>query len=309
LNRTRSPRREGGTTQAAPSAHAADRLLASIARVGSPACVGIDPVIERLPRALRDGAATRADQAHAIGAYAEGVIEAVAKHVPCVKLQSACFERYGWEGVAALERCIKAARRAGLAVILDAKRGDIGVSAEHYAAGAFDGPGDSHADWITINPYLGDDGIRPFLRERTGAFALVRTSNPGGDAVQTARLAGGRSIAEHIASIVASIGDGFIGVGGYSALGAVVGATRPEAADALRRLMPRQLFLVPGFGAQGGSVEDVLPCFKPDGTGAIVTASRSVIFSFGRDDGAWQRAVGDSAAAFADSIRTVLRRG
>jgi orotidine-5'-phosphate decarboxylase len=197
-------------------------------------------------------------------------------------------------------------RKQRLQVILDAKRGDIGVTAEHYASAVFDPIDDpshnAHADWLTINSYLGDDAMTPFLRPNHGAFALVRTSNPGGDAVQNLRLDDGRTVAQAIGEIVARVGSGRIGASGYSSIGAVVGATKRDDAAALRKIMPQQVFLVPGYGAQGGGVDDVLPCFNPDGTGAIVTASRSVIYAFRPDDPRWGESVGQAAAKFADEI-------
>jgi len=285
------------STSDQPAAHPADRLLDAIDRLAAPVCVGVDPVVARLPRTLCDDAP---DEVSAIGRFSTEVIRLVAPHVPCVKLQSACFERYGSAGVACLEQVLGVAKATGLEVILDAKRGDIGVSAEHYAAATFDVPSDRRPDWVTVNSYLGVDGIRPFLRDGTGAFALVRTSNPGGDALQTARLDDGRTVAELVAGIVAQAGDESTGSRGYSALGAVVGATKPDDAARLREIMPRQIFLVPGYGAQGGTIDDVRPCFDREGRGAIVTASRSVIYAFDPHDAEWEAAVADAAARFAD---------
>lgn len=282
--------------------HPADRLLAAIDRSGSPVCVGLDPVLEKLPRPLRESSS---DPLEAIERFCRMVIEAVADVVPCVKPQSACFERFGSGGVAVLERVLEAVDAAGLEIILDAKRGDIGISAEHYAHAAFAGP----ADWVTINAYLGEDGIRPFLAQAggaadgtgRGAFALVRTSNPGGDALQQAPLAAGGTVAERVARMVAELGAGSVGESGFSALGAVVGATKPQDAAILRRIMPRQIFLVPGWGAQGAGPAEILPCFDGQGRGAIVNASRSVLFA-GGDDPRWPRAVRDAAQRFAEEV-------
>lgn len=275
--------------------------MSAIERCAAPVCVGIDPVVEKLPEPLARVA--RDAPARAIGEFGLGVIDAVAGTVPCVKVQAACFERFGVAGVAALHELVAAARERGLLVILDAKRGDIGASAEHYAAAAFgpDGPG---ADWITVSAYFGEDGIEPFLRPGRGAFALVRTSNPGGDAVQALALADGRTVADAVAELVATIGRRSAGSSGYSSLGAVVGATRPQAAARLRAAMPQQIFLVPGYGAQGAGAEDVRPCFDRRGRGAIVTASRSIIYpdAAGRP---WPQAVRDAARALADEVGRV----
>lgn len=268
-----------------------------VAKFRAPVCVGLDPVIEKLPATLRKQAAV--DPAAAIAEFSEGVIEAVAPHVPCIKFQSACYEQYGSSGFAALERSMKLARDADLEVILDAKRGDIGLSAAHYAAAAFD---HLKANWMTVSGYLGEDSLRAFTQDGRGAFVLVRTSNPGGDALQEQRLEDGRTIAEAMGDLVAELGRDTIGRSGFSALGAVVGATRPKTAQRLRERLPAQIFLVPGYGAQGGGVDEVLPCFLPDGRGAIVTASRSVIFAYHADDPRWQDAVADAAAHLAESI-------
>ena len=285
-----------------PHPHAADRLIDAIDRLAAPVCVGIDPVIERLPDALKPATAEPQAMIEAIAAFTAGLVDAVAGHVPAVKFQSACFERYGYLGVAVLEQLTAAAKQRGLEVILDAKRGDIGISAAHYAAAAFESGSGASPDWLTINSYLGEDGISPFLGEGRGAFALVRTSNPGGDALQARKLADGRTIAECVAEIVAAIGDDHLGKHGYSALGAVVGATKAKDAEKLRELMPRQIFLVPGYGAQGGGVADVLPCFAERARGAIVTASRSVIYAFRPGQADWQSPVREAAMRLADEI-------
>jgi orotidine-5'-phosphate decarboxylase len=290
--------------------HAADRLTAAIERIGAPVCVGIDPVADRLPASVAGNAKDTPD---AFASFVQGLLDAVAPYVTCVKFQSACFEVLGAASVNLLRTLTTEAHDRGLAVILDAKRGDIGISAEQYATAAFGPPShepdDSHPDWITINTYLGEDGIAPFLRPQRGAFALVRTSNPGGDALQSRRLADGRTVAECVAEMVAAIGRDHVGTSGYSALGAVVGATRPDDAARLRELMPQQIFLVPGFGAQGGGVDDILPCFQAGGRGAIVTASRSVIYAFEPDAADWKQPVADAARRLADEVgRAVGRR-
>ncbi|MSQ91169.1 MAG: orotidine-5'-phosphate decarboxylase [Phycisphaerales bacterium] len=279
------------------TAHPADHLLDAIARLGSPVCVGLDPVVEKLPSALGSSSPVAA-----ISAFSLGIIRALKGIIPCVKLQSACYERYGAEGMRALAETMSAASECGIVTILDWKRGDIGISAEHYAYAAYQVYG---ADWTTVNPYLGADGIAPFVA-RGGAFALVRTSNPGSDALQSIRTASGATIAETVADLVAQTGRTVVGLQGYSALGAVVGATKAREAAALRLRMPQQLFLVPGFGAQGGTVDDVLPCFNQDGRGALVTASRSVIFPSQTSGSDWTSPVQRAAEAFAAEIRTGL---
>lgn len=286
--------------------HPADRLLDALARSGSPVCVGLDPVVDRLPLATLSSDGSKTD---AVRRFCLGVLDAIEPHVSCVKIQSACFERFGWPGVAVLHDVAAGVRAKKMTLILDAKRGDIGISAEHYAVAS----GEIGADWTTANGYLGADGLLPFLEPfegvRRGAFALVRTSNPSSDAFQSLPLADGRTVAEAMADLVASVGAKHRGVSGYSSLGAVVGATKPGDAAVLRARMPHQILLVPGFGAQGGSVDDVLPCFRPDGTGAIVTASRSVLYpadASAATGGDWKSPIARAAESFAREIRNAL---
>jgi len=279
--------------------HPADRLLAAADGLGAPVCVGIDPVFERLPKTGRDAD----DPSRSLRDFSLHVLDALTGVVPAVKIQSACFERYGSAGVAACERVVNAARERRFVVILDAKRGDIGVSAEHYAAAALDGPYGGH--WVTINPYFGRDGIDPFL-ELGGAFALVRTSNPGGDAMQSPRLGNGDTVAEHVARQIAELGRNAIGDAGYSRLGAVVGATKPDDALRLRACMPEQIFLLPGIGAQGGTIEALREVWDERGHGAIVTASRSIIYAFTEGDGDWSSCIGEAGRRFADDVGRLL---
>ena len=291
------------TSEAPSHDHAADRLLAAIDRCRAPVCVGLDPVVSRLPAALAPVGTGPAEAAAAVGRFGSAVLTALAGRVPCVKLQSACFERYRSAGVQVLFDLVAEARERGLEVILDVKRGDIGSTCEQYARAVFDPPG---ADWVTLSGYLGDDAIAPFLQTRRGIFVLVRTSNPGGDLIQDLPLADGRTVAEAMGEMVARIGDASVGERGYSSVGAVVGATRPEAAESLRRLMPRQIFLVPGVGAQGGRADQILPCFNPDGTGALASASRSVIYAFDPADRSWPDGVARAADALAEAMGRAL---
>jgi orotidine-5'-phosphate decarboxylase len=273
--------------------HPADRLCEAIDRVGVPLCVGIDPVVEKLPRALQG-----LEPIDAFRAFCTGIIDVVNTHAAVVKFQSACFERLGSSGVALLGELRQHASDAGLQVILDAKRGDIGMTAAHYAeAATADGP----CDWITVNPYLGIDGIEPFLEAGLGVFGLTRTSNPSGDAIQQQPLKDGRTVAELIADMFSSLGSQYLGESGWSSLGAVVGATRPTEAVNLRQRMPNQIFLMPGIGAQGARPEDVAPCFA-DGHGAIVPVSRSIIFA-SSEHGDWQEDIAHAAQSLASDLR------
>lgn len=313
-----------GKTNKAESlmAHFADRLLEASQRKGAPVCVGLDPVYERLPAQLRDRGPSdptrdAAGACAVIRAYCMGVIEAVADHVPAIKPQSACFERYLWPGVQVMREVIAAARERGLIVVNDAKRGDIGISAAHYAAGCLgepsfaDVPASPGPDALTVNGYLGDDSLTPLIETANaagkGLFVLVRTSNPGSDALQTLKLADGRTVSDAVADMVVKLGATCVGQAGYSAVGAVVGATKPADAAALRQRMPQQIFLVPGYGAQGGSADDVRACFRDDGTGALVTASRSVIYAYEKQPGNWKDAVASGAQQLRDEIAAILR--
>ena len=277
-----------------PTQTAGERLAARL-QDAAPVCVGLDPVATRLPDPI-DGA----DPVKAIERFSNGVLDAVAGVVPCIKIQAACFERYGHLGVAAMERVIARARDAGFVVIFDAKRGDIGISATHYAAGA----AATGADWITLNGYLGEDGITPFLDAGLGVFVLVRTSNPSGDEIQ-APVCGDGTVAGLVAGMVDRLGRGN-GRSGPASVGAVVGATKPEAAATLRARMPEAPFLLPGYGAQGGGAEGVQAALDGDGGGVLVTASRSIIHAFVDRPGDWKTAVHEAAVDFAGAIRGIV---
>ncbi len=301
--------------------HFADRLLQAIERKGSPICVGLDPVLERLPESLRGGVSPGRgeDAISAIEAWCNEVLRIVAPAVPCVKIQSACFERYLWPGIRTYQRLVAEARALGMIVIGDVKRGDIGASSDHYAAGCLADPPYTDLgpvtgpDAVTVNPYMGADALEPFVgvarEQNKGVFALVRTSNPGGDRIQTLKTTDGPTVADRVAELIAETGDAadLIGSRGYSLLGAVVGATVPADAARLRKLMPRQIFLVPGFGAQGGGADDVRACFNSDGLGAIVTASRSVIYAHEKQDAAdWRSAIEQAVRDMAGQVRAIV---
>jgi orotidine-5'-phosphate decarboxylase len=282
----------------------ADRLIEGIERLDAPACVGLDPVVENLPDELRS--ATSDDScAAAIEKFSIGVLDSIVGIVPAVKVQSACYERFGAPGYAAMERVCAHAKRLGLLVILDAKRGDIGVSARHYAHAAFATLG---ADALTVSPYLGMDTIEPMTPTHhagKGLFVLVRTSNPGSDAVQNLRLESGKTLAQAMGAMVAALGEASVGAHGYSSVGAVVAATKPDDARAMREAMPQQNFLVPGFGAQGGTVETVRELFDDQRRGALITASRSVIYAFDKSDKDWPRAIANAARRFTEELRGI----
>ena len=301
--------------------HYADRLHAAIRAKGTPALVGIDPRLGELPAPVRDAAAgpTEADRAaDAFERFGKGLIDAVADLVPAVKPQSAFFEELGPPGVAALSRVIAHARAAGLIVILDAKRGDVGSTAEAYARGLLGGsdpPRPDMADALTVNPFLGPDTLDPFVKvaaERgAGLYVLCKTSNPGSGAFQGVRE-DGRSVAELVAAVVERLAVRTAGADGYGLVGAVVGATYPTELAVLRNAMPHVPLLVPGYGSQGGSAGDVAAAFDADGLGAVVNSSRAINFAFAAEPYAaefgparWREASAAATRAMIEDLRAV----
>lgn len=268
----------------------ADRLCDAIRERRSVLMVGIDPRLDLLPPSVVQSAkreATSDDEAayRAFVEFGRAVIEATAAYAVAVKPQLAYFERYGSAGIRAYEELVVAARRAGLLVVADAKRNDIGPTAEAYAEAFLGASSRMAADAVTVNPYLGRDGVAPFVRiaqrEGKGLFVLVKTSNPSSGEFQDLQV-GGRPVYEHVAEAVNRWSEP-AGEWGYGPVGAVVGATYPEQMRALRKTMPRSIFLVPGFGAQGGSAEDAAIAFDARGVGAVVNSSRQILYAY-RDE-------------------------
>jgi orotidine-5'-phosphate decarboxylase len=266
----------------------ADRLAAEVERKRSQLCVGLDPRPDLLPVELRGDVAR----------FCCGLIDAVAPHAVVIKPQLAFFEALGSAGFAAFEHVCRYARRAGLLVIADGKRGDIGSTARAYAAAYLEGD-IPLADALTVNPYLGRESVEPYLaaarRNGAGIFALVKTSNAGQD-IQDVQLRDGRPLWQHVAEAVAEWGSDLVGDGGLSSVGAVVGATHPREVAEARRLMPQAVLLLPGVGAQGGSVSDLSRAFQSGPASAIVNASRSVNYAFRDAGGDFREAAGAEAA-------------
>jgi len=278
--------------------HFADRMLDAIEAKQAPLCVGLDPMYERLPKQIREIASQsrgiQGEQAAAAREFCQSVIDIVAPQVPCVKLQSACFERCGPSGMRAYFEVIDYAHENGLIVIGDVKRADIGSTAEAYAVGhleeVFIGEGDKeHAvtvDAVTVNPYFGSDGVQPFIEVAKqggqGVFVVVRTSNPSAKEFQDFRDSEDRRLFERVAERVNDWANqaGCVGDSGYSLVAAVVPATYPDDTKLLRDLMPNSLLLVPGVGAQGGTMADAALAFHEDGWGGLVTVSRSIIYAW-----------------------------
>jgi len=277
----------------------ADRLIEAITAKGTSCIVGLDPRLDQMPRFAWDGLMQLACEEAVHGAirrFHEVVIETIAPMVPAVKLQLAFYEQYGLAGMLAFRDTIEIAKRNGLLVIADAKRNDISSTAQAYA-NAFLGVTPSpvgpirafNADCITVSPFLGRDSLLPFVQtcqeHGNGLFVLVKTSNPGSvDLQDQLILKTQEPVYVSLAILVDELGSLALGKYGYSSIGAVVGATFPEEADALRKLMPRSFFLVPGYGAQGGTAANAARCFNPDGLGALISASRSATYAFAAPD-------------------------
>jgi orotidine-5'-phosphate decarboxylase len=280
-----------------------DRVAETVERKRSQIVLGIDPRVDLLPLELRAGAhASRSAAADAFARFSRGLVDAVSPYVVGVKVQLAFFEALGSDGMAAFEDTCEYARNAGLFVIADGKRGDIGSTARAYAdAYVQDAEGTKPlVDALTINPYLGGDSIEPFLtacrRSGTGIYCLVKTSNGGSADVQELTLSDGRPVWHQVAELVAEWGADLSGEHGLSSVGAVVGATYPRAVGEARRLMPQAILLLPGIGAQGATPADVARAFTSGPASALVPVSRSVIYAFKVDGADWRTAAAAEAA-------------
>lgn len=293
--------------------HFGDRLAEAVRRKKNPVVVGLDPRLEQLPAGLCDaGSQDWPAQATGYAKFCRGVIDVVAPLVPAVKPQAACFEQLGAAGMQALAEIVRHATAAGLLVILDGKRNDIGSTATAYADGFLGRESAWGADALTVSPYLGDDSLRPFVDIATarggGLFILVKTSNPGGGQFQDL-IADGSPLYRHVGNYVERLAGETRGVSGYGSVGAVVGATYPGQLAELRAAMPRTWFLVPGFGSQGGTARDVSAAFDASGLGAVINNSRGIIFAHARPQYAqfgaarWQDAVAAATQEMIDQLR------
>ena len=292
-----------------------DQLIQKIKEKQNPSVAGLDPQISYVPayireRAYREYGKTLKGAAEAVWEFNKGLIDALYDVVPAVNPQSAFYELYGLPGEEVLHRTIRYAKEKGLYVILDVKRNDIGSTAQAYSAaylGKVDIDGEQveacPVDSVTVNPYLGTDGILPFVQDckiyGKSMFTLVKTSNPSSGELQDLLLGDAR-IYEKVAELVCKWGAECMGESGYSSVGAVVGATYPEQAKTLRKLMPKAYFLVPGYGAQGGNAQDVKNSFNDDGLGAIVNSSRGIMCAYKKGD--WKEEA-FAEAARAEAIR------
>ena len=292
----------------------ADQLHAAIAAKRSRVCVGIDPNLALLPTAVHGGESP-AEAIDSFYKFVVGVLDAVADTACCVKFQSAYFEQYHAEGVEAYYSLIAEAKAKDLLVIGDAKRGDIGTTSAAYAAGHLspvEGDDADTPDAMTVNPMLGLDTLDPFVETARdngkGLFVLVRTSNSGSADLQDAKLDDGRTWSEMLADRLndVAVAPQNVGTGGYSLVGAVVGATQPHTMRSLRERLPHSIFLLPGYGTQGATADMTRQAFDADGWGAIVSASRSVLYAEPRDGEDWQQAVGRAARQMRDDIESVV---
>ncbi|MGI6116823.1 MAG: orotidine-5'-phosphate decarboxylase [Bilifractor sp.] len=275
-----------------------NKLVERIRKTEAPIVVGLDPKLDFIPRYLQEKAfedfgETLEAAAKSIIDFNEAIVDAIADLVPAVKPQIAMYEQYGVPGLIAYEKTIEYCQEKGLVVIGDIKRGDIGSTSQSYALGHLGHVkvgnrtyAPFHEDFATVNPYLGSDGVKPFIdvcrEEKKGIFVLVKTSNPSSGEFQDREI-DGRPLYELVGEKVAEWGSDFMG-DGYSYVGAVVGATYPEMGRVLRRIMPKSYILVPGYGAQGGKGKDLVPFFNEDGLGAIVNSSRGIIAAWKKEE-------------------------
>lgn len=292
-----------------------NKLISKIRQTGAPIVVGLDPMMKYIPGQIQEKAFAEYGEslegaAEAIWQYNKGIVDAIYDLVPAVKPQIAMYEQFGVPGVVAFKKTVDYCKEKGLVVIGDIKRGDIGSTSEAYAVGhlgrvqvgektccGFD------EDFVTVNPYLGSDGVKPFIKvcqeEKKGIFVLVKTSNPSSGELQD-RIAEGRPIYELVGEQVAAWGEECMG-DNYSYIGAVVGATYPEHGRVLRKIMPKAFILVPAYGAQGGKGADLVHFFNQDGLGAIINSSRGIITAYQQEKYAKYGALG-----YADASRAAV---
>ena len=287
-----------------------DALIEKIEVTKNPTVAGLDPRLEYLPDELKKCATSPESAAKAILEFNCRIIDEIKDVVPAVKIQSAFYELYSHYGVLAMEQTAAYAKKCGLITMADVKRNDIGSTAEAYAQ-AYLG-GDLY-DYITVNPYPGYDGIKPFTdvceSNGKGIFVLARMSNPSAAQLQNLVVSDGKPLYIHAGELITEWGKSTMGKHGYSAVGAVVGATNPDEAKALRKQFPSVFFLVPGYGAQGGKGKDAAASFDENGKGAIVNNSRGIIAAYKTDKYkglTYFKAARESALAMREDLRSAL---
>lgn len=271
-----------------------DKLIDRIRACNNPTAVGLDTCLDYLPEADKSCCKTLTDAAKAIIDFNYALIDRLKSLIPAVKVQVAYYEMYGVAGMQAFEDTLNYAKKNGLITIADCKRNDIGSTASCYSA-AYLGKvkvGENEfspfaADFLTVNGYLGSDGLDPFVADcekyDKGIFALVKTSNPSSGQLQDKTFSDGKTLYEHMARLVTETGEKLRGKYGYSDVGAVIGATHPGQAEQVRREFPHLFFLIPGYGAQGGSADGLTVCFDERGLGGIVNNSRGIICAYKKE--------------------------
>ena len=274
---------------------AIDRLIDKIKEMNNPTVIGLDPRYDMLPESIKSKYGTDLkDVCKAILEYNFKLIDSVCDIVPAVKPQIAFYEMFGTDGMKAFYETCKYAKEKGMIVIADMKRGDIGTTAQAYSNAAIGKTpvGEinysiADIDFVTVNPYLGTDGIKPFVEDcqkyNKGIFVLVKTSNKSSGELQDLKLEDGKTVYEKVAELVNEWGKDLVGEYGYSSISSVVGATYPKQLEELRQIMPTSYFLIPGYGAQGGKAEDIALGFDGKGLGGIVNASRSLMCAWKSD--------------------------
>jgi len=306
-----------------------DRLITNIKKLDNPTVIGLDPKLEYIPAYIREKAYGEYGTgftgiAEAVIQFNKKLIDAVYDLVPAVKPQLAYYEMYGLDGMRAFVETCAYARSKGMLIIADGKRNDIGTTAEAYSA-AFLGKVPAgvcecavfDADALTVNPYLGYDGVKPFIEDckkyGKGIFILVKTSNKSSGQLQDIITQEGKTIFETVAELVNEWGGDTVGENGYSSIGAVVGATYPEQAKVLRKIMKKAYILVPGYGAQGGTAKDAVHSFNSDGLGAVINASRSIMCAWKAErwsehycEGAFDSAARAEVIRMRDEIKEAL---
>ena len=294
-----------------------DRLIEKIIDLQNPTCVGLDTLFDYLPDDMRAGVTTFEGVAERVFEFNKKLIDTLYGIIPSVKVQIAYYEMYGVAGMKAYEETLKYAAEKDLVVIADAKRNDIGSTAACYAKtflGKTDVNGSKFSafpsDYVTVNGYLGTDGIAPFVEEcekaDKGIFVLVKTSNPSGAEVQNLVLENGIPMYEHMGALVEKWGESTIGNYGYSAVGAVVGATHPTEAARLRKALPHTFFLIPGYGAQGGNAEMLKSCFGENGLGGVVNNSRGILCAYKKLGGTFYEAAKAATVAMQKDLSLVI---
>ena len=285
----------------------ADRLAAAVQAKRSRLCVGLDPRLDLLPPD------PGRDDLERVERFCCAICEAAAPFAAAVKPQAAYFEALAPEGLATLWRVARYARSLGLLVVIDAKRNDIGSTAQAYARaclGLHEGRSEPLADAVTVNPYLGSDGVQPFIEAArahgTGLFVLVKTSNLSSGELQDLKLENGLTVYQQVADLVATWGRDLLGDSGYSSVGAVVGATYPEQLAELRERLPAVPFLVPGYGHQGGRGADLRGAFDTTGGGAIVNSARAINYAWRDSDLPYAQAAARAAEAARDDINSAI---